>query len=107
MESLGGRKQYSSVLEMLEDISGKETAEEFTQYCSEIEVVKKLVIARCVAGLSEVALAVKMQCNLSRIKRIESSTDDQLRLGDVFDYLKAVNKKIIFSIEDNEESNSV
>ncbi len=49
---------------------------------------------RAAKGLSQKDLAERIECSQSRISKFEASDDDDLRLGDLREYLHAINLDI-------------
>jgi len=58
------------------------------------ELITKLVALRAAKGLAQNDIAIKMQCSQSRISKLEASDDDDIRLGDLREYLNAIDLNI-------------
>ena len=85
------KKRYSSVREMVDDLSEDKTfAEEFEEQASRRELVKALFVLRCSANMSQKDVAERMGCTQSRVSKLESGTDDDLGLGDLQAYAAAL-----------------
>lgn len=54
------------------------------------QIVKKLMALRAKAGLSQQDVARKLNWTSSKVSRLEAGCDDDLRLGDLRDYLGAL-----------------
>jgi transcriptional regulator with XRE-family HTH domain len=95
-----GTKQYGSVQEMLNSTLGKSdiAAKTIHHRINSRRLVKKLIVARSQAKLSQADLAKRLDCSQSRISKIENGTDDQLRITDLRAYSRALETGIIFSI---------
>jgi transcriptional regulator with XRE-family HTH domain len=62
---------------------------EFETRLSNRQLVKSLAVIRARAGLSQKELAAKMGCSQSKISKLESGIDADLKFGDVAAYLQA------------------
>jgi len=62
---------------------------EFETRLSNRQLVKSLSVIRARAKLSQQELASRMGCSQSKISKIESGIDSDLRFGDIEAYLKA------------------
>lgn len=84
-------KFHRSVSEMARDLlSGDpDFVAEFETRLSKRQLVKSLSIIRARAKLSQQELASRMGCSQSKISKIESGIDADLRFGDIEAYLKA------------------
>lgn len=93
-------KRFSSVQDMLGSTVGKKSpvTKAVSQRIQSRRLVKKLIVARSKAGLSQTALAQKLGCSQSRISKIENGTDDQLKIADLRSYSSALETGIMFSI---------
>lgn len=63
-------------------------------------VVSRLLAMRVQRGLSQEEVAERMECSASKVSRIESGNDFDLKWVDLVGYLEALNMKMIFSFED-------
>ena len=66
--------------------------------CSQL--VNTLLQLRIEKGISQKELAKRIGCDPSKISRIEAGKDLQLRMGDVMQYLSALNVKMNMVFED-------
>lgn len=83
--------QHSSVSDMVRDLSeDRAFAEEFAKRLSERQLIKVLTVLRTRAGLSQQELAEKLECTQSKVSKLESSNDADVRLGDLVNYTGAV-----------------
>ena len=88
---MGNKKQYASVSELVRDLSeDRSFADEFERHVSQRRIVKDLFALRTTRGLSQKDIAEKLRCTQSRISKLENGNDDDLRLGDLRDYLDAI-----------------
>lgn len=84
-------KTYPNVTELVRDVSeDKSFADDFEKHVAERFIAKTLLGLRAELGISQKEIADSMQCTQSRVSKLENSTDTQLRLGDVDEYLKAL-----------------
>jgi transcriptional regulator with XRE-family HTH domain len=98
------KKAYRSAAEMARDLLPDEP--EFVAGLEarlyERQFVKSLAIARARAGLTQKELAAKLGCTQSKISKLESGVDADLRFGDIAAYLEAVEHEAkIFVIPGN------
>jgi transcriptional regulator with XRE-family HTH domain len=85
------RIQHNSVSDMVRDLSEDRTfAEEFAKRLSGRQLIKVLTVLRTRAGLSQQELAEKLECTQSKVSKLESSDDADIRFGDLMDYTGAV-----------------
>jgi transcriptional regulator with XRE-family HTH domain len=83
--------QHRSVSDMVRDLSeDRAFAEEFANRLSERQLIKVLTVLRTRAGLSQQELAERLQCTQSKVSKLESSKDADVRLGDLMNYTGAV-----------------
>ncbi len=96
--------QHSSVSEMVQHLSDDRAfATEFNQRLSERQLVKMLAVLRARAGLSQQELAGKLDCTQSKVSKLESSADADVRLGDLLAYTEAVDHEMrIFLVPKNQ-----
>lgn len=87
-------KQYSSVAEMILDMSeDKELGKRMAQDIEDRTIVNLLLATRFSQGLSQSYIAEKIGCSQSWVSKFESSKDADLRIGDVQAYAKALGVK--------------
>ena len=85
------KKRYSSVTEMLRDtLDDQAFVADFEKHVAETRIAAKLFVLRNSRGLSEQDVAKKMGCRPSRVSKLEHGKDADLRLGDLFAYLAAL-----------------
>ncbi|MGL6073511.1 MAG: helix-turn-helix domain-containing protein [Fimbriiglobus sp.] len=84
-------KSHGNVADMLKDLleDDVEFATELDDKLRQRQFVKALAIIRNRAGLSQQQLAEKMGCTQSKISKLESGLDADLKHGDVLGILKA------------------
>ncbi len=84
-------KSHRSITEMARDLlsDDPEFVAEFELRLANRQLVKSLAVIRARAKLSQQELASKMGCSQSKISKIESGVDADLRFGDIEAYLKA------------------
>lgn len=85
------KKQYASVAEMVRSVSDDpQFADDFDRRVNSRRLVKHLFAMRNAEGLSQKDIADRIGCSQSRISKLESGNDDDLRLADLAAYLRAL-----------------
>jgi transcriptional regulator with XRE-family HTH domain len=85
------RTQHRSVSDVVQSLSEDRVfADEFTKRLSGRQLIKALTVLRARAGLSQQELAGKLECTQSKVSKLESSDDVDVRFGDLVDYTGAV-----------------
>ena len=79
---------------MVRDTAGAEFADEFDKYQADRQLVNCLTVIRCINGVSQVELAKRMECAQSKVSKMETSTDQDLNLGDIINYALAMRQSI-------------
>ena len=88
---MANKRQYTRVSELVHDMApDPEFGAAFDQRVARRRLIKELLAMRAVKGLSQQDIAGKLDCTQSRISKLESSTDDDIRLGDLRAYAEAV-----------------
>ena len=84
-------KQYSSVTEMISDSPlEKSRRYEIVERIASRQIIKRLLALRATRGMSQKEVANRMNCSQSRISKLENGVDDDIRFGDMRDYLNAI-----------------
>ena len=97
------KQQFSSAAEAFASIVGDDTVKDAIQEeTNKTQLVSTLVRMRMQKGISQKRLAELMQCTPSKISRLESSTDDALKLSDIKEYARALNIGMSIVFEDND-----
>jgi transcriptional regulator with XRE-family HTH domain len=87
--------QHSSVADMVRSLSeDRAFADEFEKRLSRRQLIKILTILRSRANLSQQELAEKLKCTQSKVSKLESSDDADIRFGDLVNYAEAVDHKM-------------
>ena len=85
------KKRYISVAEMVRDLSEDQAfAEQVSRRIEERNIINHLMAMRTLSGMSQKDIASKMLCTQSRISKLESGKDDELRIGDFHAYAEAL-----------------
>ena len=84
------RRQYSTVEEMVHDLSDPEYAENFSRMLHERRFITRLIIHRSLKGFSEADIAEKLGCSKRRIVKLEQGNDADMTLAELHGYAKAV-----------------
>lgn len=82
-------RRYDSVPDLVRATSGQQTAEDFEKVLAETKLIDVLTLLRNKAGLTQQDLASRLDCTQSKISKIESGLDADLRFGDIVAYTKA------------------
>jgi predicted XRE-type DNA-binding protein len=97
------QKKYSSVSEMIRDVTGEEEAAKLIERdIAQRALVKQLIVLRSVKGMTQAEVAKKMNCTQSRVSKLEGGTDDDLKLADLRDYLHAIDHDIMLVVTTRE-----
>lgn len=82
---------FQNVTEMVSQLtSDPSLTDQLAQQIANRKVVKQLIALRCARGLSQADVATSMHCTQSKISKLESGLDQDLRLGDLESYLHAL-----------------
>ena len=81
-------KTYQTVTQMVRETAGSDDgfAEEFEKRIADRTIVKYLSILRASRGFTQNDIAGKFECTQGRISKLESSADEDLRLGELAQY---------------------
>jgi len=81
------KPKYRDVAEMVRNVVDEPGfADEFDKRVALRQIVRSLMALRAAAGRSQQDIAAEMKCTQSRISKLEASTDNDLRLGDLTGY---------------------
>ncbi len=84
-------KSYASVAGMARDLAlDADVLETVEGALDRQKIVRQLMALRAARGLSQSDIAEVMRCSQSRVSKMESSADDELRYGDLRQYAHAV-----------------
>lgn len=98
-------REYSNVADMVRDLTDdKKQADEFEKHLKRRTISHFLFAQRSAAGLSQKDMADKMACSQSRISKLENGEDDDLRLGDLREYLDALDREMVMFIMEKPDS---
>lgn len=90
------KRRYKNVSEMARHLNDAADAKsdsfvpDLERRLSSRNVTKSLMAQRAARGLSQADLASKLGCTQSRISKLEAGVDEDLRLGDLRQYLSAM-----------------
>ena len=99
------KKVYRSIPELVRDISGSSSfADGFESRLAERKIVKDLMVLRATQGLSQKDVALKFGCTQSRISKLESMTDSDLRIGDLSKYAEVLGLELRITFESTNRS---
>jgi transcriptional regulator with XRE-family HTH domain len=93
-------RTYRSVVEMARATGGDPAfVEDLEKHLAERRLVRHLFALRCARGLSQKAVAEKMGCTQGKVSKLEASRDEDLSLGDIRGYAKALGLTTILGLE--------
>jgi transcriptional regulator with XRE-family HTH domain len=85
------RTKFTSIAEMVRNVSEEQSfADDFEGRMRERQVVKALLMLRAAKGLNQQDIAERLNCTQSRISKLESSSDGDIRLADLCGYASAL-----------------
>lgn len=88
-------KQYTSVPEMLSDLSGDESlGESVAESLRDSFIVNTLFGLRAARNITQHDIAKHLKCSQSKISKIENGTDDELKLGELEAYAEALSRDV-------------
>ena len=87
-------KSYTSVSEMVRDMSDAKFADDFDTYLAGRRLINSLVVLRCANDVSQADLAAKMGCGQPKVSKMESSADADLNFGDIVSYAGALKQTV-------------
>ena len=93
--------RYTSVGDAAAYLAGDEKVKQLVdeEICCSL-LVNNLLQLRIEKGISQKELAKRIGCDPSKISRLEAGNDLQLKMGDVMQYLSALNVKMNMVFED-------
>ena len=98
------KNRYSDVSEMVREVLAEDQdfADEFEKHLAQRQIVKYLMALRASLDMSQQQIADKLGCTQSRISKLESGADGDLRFGDLVRYAGALGFKtdILLTPED-------
>jgi predicted XRE-type DNA-binding protein len=98
---------HTSVPQMVrETLEDESFSEAFKQRLHSRRIIKDLMIHRATQGLSQQDIAMRLGCTQSRISKLESATDSELRLGDLAKYADAVGLRVKIVLESTESASA-
>lgn len=84
-------KQFSSVSDMIRDVSENEARADLTaRKIEERHVIDFLIGMRTARELSQNDVAAQMNCTQSKVSKLESGIDDNMSIGDFNAYVRAL-----------------
>ena len=97
--------EYSSVAEMARNLSeDKALGERLSKNIRDRVLVDVLMGLRTRRGMSQSDIAAKMDCTQSKISKLESDKDDDLRLGDLRAYTEALGFQMTIRLTTGKQS---
>ena len=101
------KEKYTKTTDLFNDLTDdKSLVDELTEQIRRRSLMKHLVAHRVGSNLSQDDVAKKMDCTQSRISKLEATDDEDLRLGDIEQYLDALGLSLTMTIA-KKHSNAV
>jgi transcriptional regulator with XRE-family HTH domain len=92
-------RRSDSVAEMAADLLDDPAAgERMEKLVGERRLVEQLTFQRLKLGKSQTEVARRMGCNPSKVSRMEAGFDRDLKLGDILDYLSALDMGLFLTL---------
>ena len=84
-------KRYASVTEMVESVTGdKSYAQELEGDLASQSLARTLFVLRCQKGVTQAALAARLNWSQSRVSKLEHCALDKMKVGDLAAYIDAL-----------------
>ena len=86
-------KKYATLTDLVHQTTGKDEKEfvqAFDERTEKRQVIRTLMALRASKGLSQKDIAAAMGHSQSKISKLESGTDEDLRLGELAEYLESL-----------------
>lgn len=94
------KRNYNSVSQMVRETSDDPSFTElFEERLHARRMIRDLTVQRAVHGLSQKDIAEKMGCTQSRISKLETTNDAELRIGDLAGYSDALGLRVRIVLE--------
>lgn len=100
-------KQFSSTVDLVRDIFDEEDAgfaSELEQQIQNRQLVRLLTTLRNKHGITQADVAREMDCQQSKISKIENSTDNMLTMGELEAYAKAIQCDVVLQFTKRNET---
>lgn len=82
---------FESAAELVTAVTGNtQIAEEMARQEKERELIHSLMLARVARNLTQGDIARRLGVSVSTVSRMEDSTDAELRIGEILDYVRAL-----------------
>ena len=82
--------KYGSVSEMVKDLTDEEFYNNFQQTLTRTSLSRVLIAMRNKEGVTQKEMAAKMGCSQGKISKIENADNDDIKMGDLLAYAKAL-----------------
>lgn len=99
--------RHNNVSEMLAACEDESLQRDVEKRISSRQIIKQLLTMRASRDMSQKDIAEKLGCTQSRVSKLENGTDDELRLGDLTGYLKALDYDLHLQLAERGRSNAV
>ncbi len=83
-------KTYDSVVDLMRDLSGEESAEKLEENLDKKTLATTLMALRCNADITQKQMAEKLGVAQSKISKLEHSEFDKINVGDLLAYAGAL-----------------
>ena len=88
-------KRYKNVAEMVQGMDlPPDQKKRQMEYLHARQLSRTLTVMRAQTGLSQVQVAEKLGWSQGRVSKLESKTDRDISVGDLLDYLKALDMQM-------------
>ena len=92
-------KKISTVSDLMNEMGvGKETAEKVTEHIKNYSISQNLTVLRAKADLSQAEMAKKLNTSQSFISKLESASNDQIKVDDMCTFLAALGYETTITI---------
>ena len=82
---------FENAAELVTAVTGDtQIAEEMARQEKERELIHSLMLARVARNLTQGDIARRLGVSVSTVSRMEDSTDAELRIGEILDYVRAL-----------------
>ncbi len=97
-------KRYKSVQRMVHALSSRESAKQFDEHSRRTQLSRILFVLRNRRELTQKDLAEKMGCTQGKISKLEHAEIQDIRMGDLLDYLRALNLNLSIRIHETDSA---
>jgi transcriptional regulator with XRE-family HTH domain len=93
---MADKQQYANVSDLVQEMApDSEFRAAFEERRAARQLIKQLLTLRAASGLSQQDIAGRIDCTQSRVSKLENSRDDDIRLGDLRAYARAIGCELV------------